>query len=84
MANIAEEWVDRAYSQCKDKEAHRISTVKTLAVVKKRIKELNTKLTKVDRERKSTEAALTGVKKQAEVQRQQLHKAEEQLAIAKE
>ena len=52
--------------QCKDEEARRISTVKTLVVAEKRIKELNTKLTEEDRERKSAEAALVGAKKQVE------------------
>lgn len=42
------------------------------------------KLTEADRERKSVEVALAGAKKQAEDQCQHLHKAEEQLAIARE
>lgn len=75
--NIAEEWVDSAHAQLKDKEARCISTVKTLAVADKRIKELNTKLTEADRERKSVEATLTDAEKKAEDQRQQLRKAEE-------
>jgi len=49
----------------------------TLAKDEKRIKELNTKLNKADRERKNAEAALAGAEKQAEDQRQQLCKAEE-------
>lgn len=69
MANIAEEWVDRAHSQCKDEEARRISAVKTLAVAEKRIKELNTKLTKADRETKTAEAVLAGAEKKANDQR---------------
>lgn len=60
MANIVEEWVDQAHSQCKDEEARCISVVKTLVVAKKRIKELKTKPTEVDREGKSAEAALVG------------------------
>lgn len=63
MTNISEEWLDSAHVQLKDEEARRISTVKTLVVAEKRIKELNTKLTKADREKKSTEAALAGAKK---------------------
>lgn len=69
---------------CKDEETHRIATDKTLAVAKKRIKDLGTKLTEADRERKSAEAALAGAKKQVEDQRQQLCKAVEQLAFAHE
>lgn len=47
----------------RDEEARRISAVKTLAMAEKMIKNLNTKLTKVDRERKSAEAALAGAEK---------------------
>ena len=61
----------------KDEEACRISAVKTLKMAEKRIKELNTKLNKADRERKIAEAALASAEKQAEDQRQQLRKAEE-------
>ena len=82
--NVAEEWVDRAHAECKDKEARRISVVKTLVVADKRIKELSTRLTEADMEMKNVEAALASLEKQAEDQRQQLHKAEEQLVIAKE
>ena len=53
-------------------------------MAEKKIKDLGAKLTKADKERKSVEAALADVEKQAEDQRQQLHKAKEQLAIARE
>ena len=53
-------------------------------MAEKRIKELNTKMTKADRERKSTEAALAGAEKQVEDQRQQLCKVKEQLATTRE
>ena len=45
------------------------------------MEDLGTKLTEADRERKSVEAAITGTKKQAKDQHQQLCKAEEKLAI---
>ena len=61
--NIAEEWVDHTHAQLKDEEACRVSTVKTLVVAEKKIKDLSTKLTKADRKRKSAEATLTNVKK---------------------
>jgi len=41
-------------------------------------------MTKADRERKSTEAALAGAEKQVEDQRQQLCKVKEQLATTRE
>ena len=77
MTNIVEEWVDWAHAQLKDEEAHWISAIKTLAVVEKKIKDLGTKLTEVDRERKSAKVALASAEKQAEDQHQQFRKAEE-------
>ena len=52
----------------RDEEACRVATIKTLAVTEKKIKDLGTKLAEADRERerKSVEAALAGVEKQAE------------------
>ena len=76
--------MDDAHAQLKDKEARRVAAVQTLVVAEKRIKDLGTKLTEADRERKSAEAALAGAEKQAENQRLQLCKAEKQLVIAKE
>ena len=49
---------------------------------RKKIKDLGTKLTEVDREKKRAEIALAGTEKQAEDQCLQLCKAEELLAIA--
>ena len=58
--------------------------MENLVVAKQRIKDLNTKLTEVVKEKKSAKAALAGAKKQVENQRQQLCKVKDQLAIAKE
>ena len=52
-------------------------------MVEKRIKDLNTKLTEADKERKSAESALAKAKKQAKNQRLQLRGAEDQFAITK-
>ena len=41
-------------------------------------------MAKADKERKSAKVTLAGTEKQAEDQRQKLHKIEDQLAIAKE
>ena len=46
-----------------------MSAVKNLVITEKKIKDLGTKLTEADRERKSAEAALAGAKKQVEDQR---------------
>ena len=75
--NIVAEWVDHAHAQLKDEEARRVSTVKTLAMDKKKIKDLDIKLTEADRERKSAEAILAGAEKQVKDQRQQLRQAKE-------
>ena len=52
-------------------------------MAEKRIKDLNTKLTEADKERKSAESALAKAKKQAKNQRLQLRGAEDQFAITK-
>ena len=46
-----------------------MSAIKNLAFVKKNNKDLVTKLTESDKERKNAEAALAGAKKQAKDQR---------------
>ena len=69
--------MDHAHAQLKDEEARRVSTIKTLAMDKKKIKDLDIKLTEADRERKSAEAVLAGAKKEAKDQRQQLRRAKE-------
>ena len=79
--NITMEWVDEAHAQIKDEEARRVVAIQTLAIAEKRIKDIVTKLAEADREKKSIKA---GTEKQAEDQRLQLHKAEEQHAVAKE
>ena len=65
--------MDDAHAQLKKEEARHIAFVQTLAVAEKRIKDLNTKLTEANKERKSVEAALAGAEKQAKDQRLQLH-----------
>ena len=50
----------------KNEEARRVATVKTLVVAEKKIKDLGTKLTETDREKKSVEAAFAGFEKQVE------------------
>ena len=74
--------MDHAHAQLKDEEARRVSAVKTLAMAKKKIKDLGIKLTETNRERKTAEAALAGTEKQAKDQCQQLRWAEEQMVIA--
>ena len=47
----------------KEEKAQHIATVEILTVVEKRIKDLNTALNEVDRERKSVEATLARAEK---------------------
>ena len=54
----ATELVNFTHRQMKDEEGRRIAVVEGFNMAKKRIKELNTKLTKADRKIKSIEAAL--------------------------
>ena len=53
-------------------------------MAKKRVKELNVKLTKAEREKKSAEASLEGAERQSETQRKQLRQAKDELAATKE
>lgn len=55
-----------SHRQMKDEEAKRIAAVEAFKVAEKKIQELNIKLIEVDREKKSTEAALQGAVKQVE------------------
>lgn len=55
--------MNNSYRQMKDEKVRRIVVVDAFKVVEKKIQELNTKLTEVDREKKSAEAALQGVEK---------------------
>ena len=68
----AEELVNISHWQMKDEEGKQIVTVKAFNMAEKRVKELNAKLTEAKKERKSVEAALEGVERQAETQRKQL------------
>ena len=50
----------------KDKEGRQIVVVGAFNMVKKRVKELNAKLTEAEREKKSVEVALEGAERQVE------------------
>ena len=81
---MAEELVNNSHRQMKEEEGRRIAAVETFFLAEKRIQELDTKLTKADRERKSAEAALYGAKKQEDSQHRQLHQTKDQLFTARE
>ena len=67
-----------------EEEGRCIAVVDAFNVAEKRIQELKNKLAKAERDKKSVEAALEGVERQAESQRRQLRHIEDQLAAFKE
>ena len=62
-----EELVNNLHRKMKEEERRLIAAVEAFSLAEKRIQKLNTKLTEANRERKSAEAALHGVEKQARV-----------------
>ncbi|KAK9983203.1 hypothetical protein SO802_032728 [Lithocarpus litseifolius] len=72
----------RPGSHKSEEEAKRIATVKAYKLAEKKSQELTAKLTEAKRGKKSVEAALDKAKRQAKVQRKQLHQAEDELSMA--
>ena len=64
--------MNSSHRMMKDEEARCIAAVEAFRVVERKTQKLTTKLTKVEREKKSAKAALDGAEKQAETQRKQL------------
>ena len=62
---MAKEIVNSLYRMMKDKEARRIAAMEAFRVTNKKSQELTAKLTEVERDKKSAEAALDGAEKQA-------------------
>ena len=67
-----------------DEKKWRIVVVQTLTIAENRNADLKKKLTAEEQARKSADAALKGVEKQAESQRKLTNEAKEQLAASKE
>ena len=80
---MADEWVDHALSKSKEEEAHWIATTKAYAEVKKKYKDLLFRLFEAERGKKSTEATLGVVERQAEEQHGLLQTVEEELIEVK-
>ena len=57
--------------------------MKAFELAEKKSQNLTTKLVEANRDKKSVEAALDGVERQAETQRKQLRQAEDELSTAK-
>nr|XP_023911215.1 uncharacterized protein LOC112022823 [Quercus suber] len=81
---MAEEFVSTSHKQMNEEDGQHIAAMETFTLAEQRIKDLNTKLIKATREKKSAKAALEAAERQAESQRQQLRQTEDQLTIAKE
>ena len=73
-----------SHRQMKDEDGRQVTAVEAFNVAEKRVKELNTKLTKVKKDKKSVEAPLERVERQAETQRKQLRQAVDELVTARE
>lgn len=63
---IAKELVNNSHKQLKENEGQRIAAIESFTLVDQRIKDLNTKLTEANRDKKSVEATLEGVERQTE------------------
>ena len=74
---------NNSHRQMKEEEGRRITVVDAFNVADKRIQELTTKLNEANRAKKSIEAALQGVERQAKIQCKQLCQTEDQLSAAK-
>ena len=74
---------NNSHRQMKEEEGRRITVVDAFNVAGKRIQELTTKLNEANRAKKSVEATLQGVKRQAERQCKQLCQTEDQLSTTK-
>ena len=60
----AEKIVNSSHRMMKDEEARRIAAMESLRVADKKSQKLTTKLTEVERDKRSAEAALDGAEKQ--------------------
>ena len=76
--------VNSSHWQMKEEEGRRIAAVEAFNVAEKKIQELTTKLNESDRDKKSVEATLQRVERQAESKRKQLCQTEDQLSATKE
>ena len=81
---MAEEWVKDAQNEARAKANLRAETKKALGTAKQKIRELTTKVTAEERERRNTEASLKNAQDQVEEQCKKLYYVEIKLATAKQ
>ena len=81
---MAKEWVKEAQNKVKNEVHLRLETEKALGAVKEENKELLSKLTTEEKERKSAQVGLKNAKAQVEDQRKLLYQTEIELAISRQ
>ena len=67
----------------KEEEGRRVAAMKAFELAEKKSQDLNAKLVEVDWDKKSAEAALDRMERQAEAQRKQLRQVEDELSTAR-
>ena len=67
----------------KEEEGRHVVVMKAFKIAKRKSQDLNAKLLEVEQDKKSAEATLDVVERQAEAQRKLLCQAEDDLAVAK-
>ena len=72
-AHRAEEIVISSHKAMKEEEGRRVAAMKAFELAKQKSQYLNAKLVEADRGKKSVEATLDRVERQAEAQHKQLH-----------
>ena len=82
-AHVAEEWVDQAFRDLKEQESKRFAAQKSQAMTNKKLNEALLKLAECDKARKSDEASIESLERQAWEQLVQLREAESQLSITR-
>ena len=81
---MAEEWVNRARNDAKNKVHLRLKTKKAIGATKEENKNLASKLIAEERERKNAEARLKSAQTQAEDQCKLLYQTEIKLATSRQ
>ena len=81
---VAEEWVKEAQNEVKNEVHLRLETEKALGAVKEENKELLSKLTTEEKERKSTQVGLKNAKAQVEDQHKLLYQTKIELTTSRQ
>ena len=81
---MAEEWVKKARNDVKNEVHLHLKTEKALGAAKEENKEMFSKLTAEERDRKNVEAGLKSLKTQAEDQHKLLYQTEIELAASRQ